>query len=34
MPPHSPIAAPRFSAGKASLMSVSVSGITIAAPAP
>ena len=34
MPPHSPMAAPRFSAGTAALMSVSVSGVTIAAPAP
>ena len=34
MPPHSPIAMPRFSAGKASLISVSVNGMTTAAPAP
>jgi hypothetical protein len=34
IPPHRPMAAPRFSAGKASLISVSVSGKTIAAPAP
>ncbi len=34
MPPHSPIAAPRFSTGNASLISVRVSGMTIAAPAP
>ena len=34
MPPHNPIAAPRFSTGKAALMSVSVSGMTIAAPVP
>ena len=34
MPPHSPIATPRFWAGKASLINVSVKGVTIAAPAP
>src|SRR5262249_59654282 len=34
IPPQIPMAAPRFSAGKAALISVSVSGITIAAPAP
>jgi hypothetical protein len=34
MPPHSPIAAPRLSTENASLISVRVSGITIAAPAP
>lgn len=34
MPPHIPMAMPRFSLGNASLISVSVSGITIAAPAP
>ena len=34
MPPHAPIAAPRLWAGKASQISVSVSGVTIAAPAP
>ena len=34
MPPHMPIAMPRLSGGKASLISVRVSGITIAAPAP
>ena len=34
MPPHRPIATPRLSAGNASLSSVSVSGVTTAAPAP
>ena len=34
MPDHAPIASPRFSAGKASASSVSVSGVTIAAPTP
>ena len=34
MPPQSPMAAPRFSAGNASLISVRVSGTSIAAPAP
>ena len=34
IPPHSPMATPRFAVGKASLISVSVSGVTIAAPAP
>ena len=34
MPDHTPIAIPRCSAGKASASSVSVSGVTIAAPAP
>ena len=34
MPPHNPMAAPRFSTGKASLINVRVSGMTIAAPAP
>lgn len=34
IPPHSPIAAPRFSAGNAALISVRVSGMTIAAAAP
>ena len=34
MPDHAPIANPRFSAGNAVESSVSVSGVTIAAPAP
>ena len=34
MPDHAPIASPRFSDGKASASSVSVSGVTIAAPTP
>jgi hypothetical protein len=34
MPPQIPIAAPRFSAGNAPLISVRVSGTSIAAPAP
>ena len=34
MPDHTPSAIPRRSAGKASASSVSVSGVTIAAPAP
>ena len=34
MPDQAPIARPRFSLGNASLSSVSVSGVTIAAPAP
>ncbi len=34
MPDHTPIAVPRLSSGKASASSVSVSGVTIAAPAP
>ena len=34
IPPHRPIAMPRFAVGNASLINVSVSGVTIAAPAP
>ena len=34
MPDHAPIASPRFSAGNTSASSVSVSGVTIAAPTP
>ena len=34
MPDQAPIASPRFSAGNTSASSVSVSGVTIAAPAP
>ena len=34
MPDQAPIASPRFSAGNAVESSVSVSGVTIAAPAP
>ena len=34
MPDHTPIAMPRFSAGKAAARRVSVSGVTIAAPRP
>jgi hypothetical protein len=34
MPDHTPIAIPRRSAGKAAASNVSVSGVTIAAPAP
>ncbi len=34
MPPHNPIAAPRFAAGNASLIRVSVIGITMAAAMP
>ena len=34
MPDHTPMAMPRRSLGKASASSVSVSGVTIAAPAP
>jgi hypothetical protein len=34
MPPHRPIATPRFSVGKASLIRVNVNGVTTAAPGP
>ena len=34
MPPQIPMAAPRFSAGNASLIRVRVSGTSMAAPAP
>ena len=34
MPPHNPMAAPRFSAGNASLIRVSVMGMTMAAAVP
>jgi hypothetical protein len=34
IPPHKPMAMPRFSTGKAALIRVRVRGITMAAPAP